>query len=45
MNPTDKMDKQFRVFATCDIGEAIDVLRKRDTRSRCIRMPEAPPKA
>ena len=23
------MDKKFRVFATCDIGEAIDVLRKR----------------
>jgi hypothetical protein len=23
------MDKKFRVFATCDIGEAIDLLRKR----------------
>ena len=23
------MSKKFRVFATCDIGEAIDLLRKR----------------
>ena len=39
------MDKQFRVFATCDIGEAIDVLRKRGYEVEVYPHPEAPPKA
>ena len=38
------MDKQFRVFATCDIGEAIDVLRKRGYEVEVYPHPEAPPK-
>src|SRR5579864_795505 len=39
------MDKQFRVFATCDIGEAIDVLRKRGYEVDVYPHPEAPPKS
>jgi glyoxylate reductase len=39
------MDKQFRVFATCDIGEANDVLRKRGYEVEVYPHPEAPPKA
>ena len=39
------MDKQFRVFATCDIGEAIDVLRKRGYEVEVYPHPEAPPKS
>ena len=31
------MNKTFRVFATCDIGEAINLLRNRDMKSKCIR--------
>ncbi len=38
------MDKKFRVFATCDIGEAIDVLRKRGYEVEVYPHPEAPPK-
>jgi glyoxylate reductase len=38
------MDKKFRVFATCDIGEAIDVLRKRGYDVEVYPHPEAPPK-
>jgi glyoxylate reductase len=41
--PTD-MDKRFRVFATCDIGEAIEVLRKRGYEVEVYPHPEAPPK-
>jgi glyoxylate reductase len=39
------MDKKFRVFATCDIGEAIDLLRKRGYDVEVYPHPEAPPKA
>ena len=39
------MDKKFRVFATCDIGEAIDVLRKRGYEVEVYPHPEAPPKS
>lgn len=38
------MDKKFRVFATCDIGEAIDLLRKRGYEVEVYSHPEAPPK-
>lgn len=38
------MDKKFRVFATCDIGEAIDLLRKRGYDVEVYPDPEAPPK-
>jgi glyoxylate reductase len=39
------MDNQFSVFATCDIGEAIDVLRKRGYEVEVYPHPEAPPKS
>src|SRR5437588_2279492 len=39
------MDKKFRVFATCDIGEAIDLLRERGYELEVYAHPEAPPKA
>jgi glyoxylate reductase len=39
------MTKQFRVFATCDIGEAIDLLRKRGYDVEVYPQPEAPPKS
>src|SRR3954464_3209669 len=39
------MSKRFRVFATCDIGEAIDVLRKRGYEVEVYPHPEAPPKS
>src|SRR6201984_818165 len=39
------MDKKFRVFATCDIGEAIDLLRKRGYEVEVYPKPEAPPKS
>src|SRR5246127_5655332 len=38
------MDKKFRVFATCDIGEAIDLLRERGYEVEVYPRPEAPPK-
>ncbi|HZQ94550.1 MAG TPA: D-glycerate dehydrogenase [Candidatus Sulfotelmatobacter sp.] len=38
------MEKKFRVFATCDIGEAIDLLRKRGYDVEVYPHPEAPPK-
>ena len=38
------MDKRFRVFATCDIGEAIDLLRSRGYEVEVYPHPEAPPK-
>ena len=38
------MDKKFRVFATCDIGEAIDLLRKRGYEVEVHPEPKAPPK-
>lgn len=39
------MDKKFRVFATCDIGEAIDLLRHRGYEVEVYPNPEAPPKS
>lgn len=39
------MDKKFRVFATCDIGEAIDLLRLRGYDVEVYPHPEAPPKS
>src|SRR5438270_6624306 len=38
------MNKKFRVFATCDIGEAIDLLRRRGYEVEVYPHPEAPPK-
>src|SRR5438309_5064901 len=38
------MNKKFRVFATCDIGEAIDLLRNRGYEVEVYPRPEAPPK-
>src|ERR1700686_2917559 len=39
------MNHKFRVFATCDIGEAIDLLRKRGYDVEVYPLPEAPPKS
>ncbi|HEY4765790.1 MAG TPA: D-glycerate dehydrogenase [Candidatus Sulfotelmatobacter sp.] len=39
------MNKKFRVFATCDIGEAIDLLRQRGYEVEVYPHPEAPPKS
>jgi len=39
------MNQKFRVFATCDIGEAIDLLRKRGYDVEVYPRPEAPPKS
>lgn len=39
------MNQKFRVFATCDIGEAIDMLRKRGYDVEVYPAPQAPPKA
>ena len=39
------MEKKFRVFATCDIGEAIDLLRNRGYEVEVYPQPEAPPKS
>jgi len=38
------MSKRFRVFATCDIGESIDLLRKRGYEVEVYPHPEAPAK-
>lgn len=42
--PESTMTAKFRVFATCDIGESIDVLRKRGYDVEVYPSPEAPPK-
>ena len=39
------MTAKFRVFATCDIGESIDLLRKRGYDIEVYPKPEAPPKS
>jgi glyoxylate reductase len=39
------MTAKFRVFATCDIGESIDLLRKRGYDIEVYPNPEAPPKS
>jgi len=38
------MTARFRIFATCDIGESIDLLRKRGYDVEVYPQPEAPPK-
>ena len=38
------MSKKFRVFATCDIGESLELLRKRGYEVEVYPEPEAPPK-
>jgi len=39
------MSKDFRVFATCDIGPAFDVLRERGYQLEVYPEPKAPPKS
>src|SRR6476660_10375017 len=39
------MAKTFRVFATCDIGDAIDLLRERGYELEVFQGPEVPPKS
>ena len=39
------MTRKFRVFATCDIGESIEVLRKRGYEVEVYPKPEPPPKS
>jgi glyoxylate reductase len=39
------MSKNFRVFATCDIGPALDVLRQRGYQLEVYPDPKAPPKS
>jgi glyoxylate reductase len=39
------MPNQFRVFATCDVGEALDILRKRGYQLEVYPDPTAPPKS
>jgi glyoxylate reductase len=39
------MPRSFRVFATCDIGPALDVLRKRGYQLEVHSDPQAPPKS
>jgi len=39
------MAKTFRVFATCDIGDAIDLLRQRGYEVEIYPKPDAPPKS
>src|SRR2546421_10235526 len=38
------MTKKFRVFATCDIGESIELLRERGYEVEVYDRPQAPPK-
>jgi glyoxylate reductase len=42
--PKETAHKKFQVFATCDIGEAIDLLRNRGYEVEVYPDPEAPPK-
>jgi glyoxylate reductase len=42
---SEKSTQKVRVFATCDIGEAIDLLRKRGYDVEVYARPEAPPKS
>jgi glyoxylate reductase len=39
------MNKRFRVFATCDIGDSIELLRKRGYDVEVYPKPEPPPKS
>jgi glyoxylate reductase len=45
LDPAKIMNQKFRVFATCDIGEAINLLRNRGYEVEVYQQPEAPPKA
>src|SRR6202045_1021453 len=45
IQPERIMSKKFRVFATCDIGESIDLLRQRGYEIEVYPKPEAPPKS
>jgi glyoxylate reductase len=40
-----RMSKSFRVFATCDIGPALDTLRQRGYQLEIYPEPKAPPKS
>ena len=44
-HPERTMTKKFRVFATCDIGESIELLRKRGYDVEVYPQPQAPPKS
>jgi glyoxylate reductase len=44
-HPVAILSKPFRVFATCDIGEALDLLRKRGYQVEVYPDPKAPPKS
>src|ERR1700756_3162532 len=39
------MSKKFRIFATCDIGDSIELLRQRGYDVEVYPSPEAPPKS
>ena len=39
------MTNNFRVFATCDIGDALNILRTRGYQLEVYPEPTAPPKA
>ncbi len=39
------MANRFRVYATCDIGESLDLLRKRGYEVEVYAVPQAPPKS
>jgi glyoxylate reductase len=39
------MTNKFRVYATCDIGEALDLLRQRGYEVEVYGVPQAPPKS
>jgi len=42
---TESMTPKFRVFATCDIGESLNLLRSRGYEVEIYPRPEAPPKS
>jgi len=44
-HPEKAMAKKYRVFATCDIGESIELLRKRGYEVEVYPSPEPPPKS
>ena len=39
------MSQQFRVFATCDIGDALNILRQKGYGLEVYPHPQAPPKS
>jgi glyoxylate reductase len=44
-NELEPMNQKFRVFATCDIGEALNILREKGYELEVYAKPEAPPKS